>query len=243
MSKKRTSKSGNKPKNNSVRILPISIVIFIILAMIALFIILNKGKIAGYSLVKIETSSGSDDTLSESKEEKKKDKKEEKKKDKMEISVEKKYLSSKIDEETEITVTINGEPIDINEVELTSSNEDVIEIEDGIATAVSDGKSTITARKDDLEATVDLHGIIPIKSMTFTATNSTIRVGKSLQMKLVAKPSDASIETLKYESSDEEIATVNSNGIVTGVAPGKVTITVTDKYSELEKSVNLTIRK
>lgn len=235
MSKKRTSKKESKTKNNSVRILPISILIFIILAILALFIILNKGKIAGYSLVKIETSSGSDNTLSEPKEEKKKDK--------MEISVEKKYLSSKADEETEITVTINGEPIDINEVELTSSNEDVIEIEDGIATVISDGKSTITAKKDDLEATVDLHGIIPIKSMTFTATNSTIRVGKSLQMKLVAKPSDASIETLKYESSDEEIATVNSNGIVTGVAPGKVTITVTDKYSELEKSVNLTIRK
>ena len=61
-------------------------------------------------------------------------------------------------------------------------------------------------------------------------------------MKLVAKPSDASIDTLKYESSDESIATVNSNGIVTGVAPGTVTITVMDKYSELEKSLKLTIK-
>ena len=51
----------------------------------------------------------------------------------MEISVEKKYLSSKIDEETEISVFVNGEKLDLSEVELTSSNEDVIEIEDGIA--------------------------------------------------------------------------------------------------------------
>ena len=62
-------------------------------------------------------------------------------------------------------------------------------------------------------------------------------------MKLIANPSDASIETLKYESSDETIATVNSNGIVTRVAPGNVTITVKDIYSEIEKSVKLTIKK
>lgn len=228
---KRAQKSKRSKKNTKVRILPISIIVFIIFAMIASVIILDKGKIFGYSLVKIGDSSGE---TTKAKEEPK---------NKMEISAEKKYLSSKIDEETELSVSINGEKIDISEVELTSSNEDVIEIEDGVAVAVSDGKATITATKDDLEATVDLQVITPIKSIEFTATNSTIRVGKSLQMKLVAKPSDASIDTLKYESSDEEIATVNANGIVTGVAPGKVKITVKDKYSEIEKSVNLTIRK
>lgn len=228
MARKRTQKS------NVVRILPISMIVFLILSMIALFIILNKGKIAGYSLVKIETLSGSGgDTTGP----------DEEPKDKMEISVKKKYLSSKIDEETAISVFINGEKMDINEVELVSSDEDVVEIEDGIATAVSDGKATITAKKDDLEATIDLHVITPIKSIQFTTTNSIVKVGKSLQMKLVAKPSDASIETLKYKSSDEEVATVNSNGIVTGVSPGKVTITVTDTYSKIEKKVNLTIRK
>ena len=46
-----------------------------------------------------------------------------------------------------------------------------------------------------------------------------------------------------FIGSDEEIATVNSNGIVTGVAPGKVTITIYDSYTDTEKSVNLTIRK
>lgn len=221
--------SQTEKKSSSVRILPISIVIFVILAIVALFVILNKGKIGGYSLVKIETLSGSE--VAEPDE------------NKMEISVGQKYLSAKKDEETEISVFIEGEQVDLAEVELTSSNEDVLEIEDGIAKAVSVGNATITAKKDDLEATIDLHVITPITSISFTSTSSTIRVGKELQMKLVAKPSDANIETLKYESSDEEIATVNSNGIVTGVAPGKVTITVTDTYSEIEKSVNLTIKK
>lgn len=221
------SKRSKTENKNSVRILSISIVIFVILAIVALFIILNKGQIGGYSLVKVETSS----VLEEAGE------------GKMEISVEKKYLSAKDDEETEISVLVDDQQVDLSEVELTSSNEEVLEIEDGIAKVVSTGNATITAKKDNMEATVDLHVITPIKSISFTSTSSTIRVGKELQMKLVAKPSDANIETLKYESSDEEIATVNSNGIVTGVAPGKVTITVTDTYSGIEKSVNLTIKK
>lgn len=220
----------NRKSNKPVKSLKISIILFVILAILALFIVFNKGKIVGYSLVKIESSSESKETV------------EEKKKDEIEISVENKYLSTKSKEKTEITVLINGEPIDINEVELTSSNEDAIKIENGIAKAVSVGKSTITAKKDDLEATVDIRAIIPIKSISFTTTNSTIKVGNTLQMKLVATPSDASIESLKYESSDEEIATVNSNGIVTGVSKGKVTITVKDIYSEIEKSINLTIK-
>ncbi len=232
MAKQRSKKNENNFKKKSTpRILPISIILFIILAGLALYIILNKGKIAGYSLVKIETPTVSGEEIVEEKE------------DKIEILSEKKYLSLKNKEKSKISVLINGEEVDLTEVELSSSNEDSIKIKNGEAVAVSAGKSTITAKKDDLQTSIDLRAIIPITSMTFTTTNSTVRVGKSLQMKLVAKPSDASIETLKYESSDESIATVNSNGIVTGVAPGTVTITVTDKYSELEKSLKLTIKK
>ena len=79
--------------------------------------------------------------------------------------------------------------------------------------------------------------------MSFTTTNSTVRIGKDLQMKLKVTPSDASLDTISYKSSDEEIATVNNNGIVTGVSQGKVTITVYDSYTDTEKKVNLTIRK
>lgn len=220
------ARKENNQTDSKNKLLIISIVIFVILSIVALFIILNKGKIGGYSLVKIETEEVSAEEEGT-----------------IEISVEKKYLSSKDNEEAEITVLINGEKADINEIELISSDEDVVEVESGMSKAVSNGKATITAKKDNLEASADLHVITPIKSISFTATNSTIRVGKSLQMKLIAKPSDANIETLKYKSSDEGIAKVNANGIVTGVAPGKVTITVTDTYSGIEKSVNLTIRK
>ncbi len=224
------AKRRNKSKKNvGVKLLPISITIFIVLGIIALLLIWNKGKIGGYSLVKIETAS--DEAVPQEPE------------DKLEIVLEKKYLSSKTKEKSEIGVLLNGEELELSELELSSSNEDVVKIQAGMVKAVANGKSTITAKKDDLETSVDLHVITPIKSIEFSTPSSKIEVGEQVQMKLVTKPSDANIETLEYESSDEEIATVNSNGIVTGVSPGKVTITVIDTYTETEKSVTVTIKK
>jgi len=203
----------------------------IILAVIALVLVLGKGHVFGYALVSTETG----DT---------ENKEDEIILPKLTLEIEKEFLSSKNKKETStMTVSKDGEII-TEGVEFESSNEDVVEInEDNELEAVSDGKATIKAKYDGLEATADIRVITPIKSMSFTTTNKTIRVGKDLQMKLKLTPSNASTDTLTYTSSDEEIATVNSNGIVTGVAPGKVTITIYDSYTDTEKSVNLTIRK
>ncbi len=206
----------------------ISIIVFIIVGVLALLIVLNKGHIGSYALVQTGEES----------------KKQEEILPKLNLELENEYLSSKNKKETVgMTVTIDGETV-TEGVTFKSSDEDIVKInKDNELVAVKDGKATITANYDGMDATADVRVITPIKSMTFTTTNSTIRVGKDLQMKLKVTPSDAYIDTLKYTSSDEEIATVDPSGIVTGVAPGKVTITVYDSYTDTEKSVNLTIRK
>ena len=142
-----------------------------------------------------------------------------------------------------MTVTIDGETV-TEGVEFESSDEKIAKInDDNQVVAVSTGRATIKAMYDGMEATKEIKVIVPIKSMSFTSTNSVIRVGKDLQMKLKISPSEASTETLKYTSSDESIATVNQNGIVTGISAGKVKITVYDSYTDTEKTVNLTIKK
>ncbi len=200
-----------------------SLIVFIITALIALYLVLNKGHIGKIALVNTESS------------------KEEKLTQTIEVSVEKDYLSSKSKEETDIIVKIDGEEV-TEGVEYASSDEDIIKIENGKAIAKKDGKATITAKVGDIADSVNMHVITPIKTLKFTSTSKLIKVGKELQMKLQVTPSDASIETLTYESSDEEIATVNNNGIVTGVSKGKVTITVKDSYTGEEKNVDLTIK-
>ena len=161
---------------------------------------------------------------------------------KLEILVGKKYLSSKDKEELLLSATVDGEIV-TQGIEYKSSNDEIAKIENGKVVAVRDGKVTITGKYAGQTAETEIQVITPIKSITFTSTSRSIRVGKELQMKLQATPSDANISTLRYSSSDEKIATVNANGIVTGVSAGKVTITVKDELSGIEKSVDLTIRK
>ena len=214
----------------SRRALVVSIIVFVILAIIALVLVLNKGHIGNIALVSIEAvddKKASEAILP-----------------KLTIEIEKEYLSSANKKETsKVTAFKDGEEV-TNGVELESSDTDIVKLnKDNELVAVSDGKATITAKYDGLEGKADVKVITPIKTMNFTTTNSVVRVGKDLQMKLQITPASASTDTLTYTSSDEEIATVNSNGIVTGVAPGKVTITVYDSYTETEKSVNLTIKK
>jgi len=200
----------------------ISIVVFVIFAIIALCLILNKGKVFGKSLV-----STIDNAVEEVND--------------IELALDKEYISYKDKEEATLSVTVNGNEVSEG-VEYTSSDESVATVKDGVITAVGSGKAKITAKYKEAEKSVDIESIVPISSMKFTATSSSIKVGNQLQLKLQVSPTDASIDTLIYSSSNDEIATVNKNGIVTGVQKGKVTITLLDTYSGEEKSVNLTIR-
>lgn len=202
-----------------------SIIVFILVASCALYLVLNKGHIGDINLVSTE---GLEDAVMPN----------------LTLELEKKYLSSKDKEDTcKMTVCIDSEIVTTG-VEFESSNEEVVKInENNELVPVDDGKAEITAKYDGMEANAKIEVITPIKSMIFTTTNSTIRVGKDLQLKLKVTPSDAYMNTISYTSSDESIATVSPNGIVTGIAPGKVTITLFDSYTETEKTVNLTIRK
>lgn len=203
----------------------ITLVIFIIAVVVALCLVLGKGKVFGHSLVSIEEKKSEESQVAHT----------------LELSSEKEYLSVTDKEETTLSVLLDGAET-AEKIEYTSSNEDAITVKDGKVKAVGVGNATITAKYKDAEAKVDLKAIIPIKTIKFTSTSSSIKVGNELQLKLQVTPSDASIDTLIYSSSDDETATVNKNGIVTGKSKGKVTITVHDTYTGEEKSVKLTIR-
>ncbi len=206
------------------RSLAISIILFLIVAGIALYIVLNKGRVFNTNLVAVSENNTQSITQT------------------IEVEADKKYLSATDDEEANLTVKIDGIQ-ETEGIEYISSDEEVLEVdENGVITAQSVGMATVTAKKGELTATTDIHVIKPIKSMNLTSTSKSIKVGNDLQLKLTTTPSDGSIETLTYTSSDESIATVNANGIVTGVSKGKVTITVHDDYTDKEKSVTLTIK-
>lgn len=67
--------------------------------------------------------------------------------------------------------------------------------------------------------------------------------GMSFNLNASILPDDATNTDLVYKSSDESIVTVNELGTVTGVAPGKAKITITEKTDEkVAKTVDVTVK-
>ena len=208
---------------NEKKLLIVSIIIFIIVAVMALGIILSKGTIFGMRLVSL-TSADAENVA----------------KVELKMILGKEFISAKGEE---IVPDVTGDGLIISDgYELISDNEDVAKIVDNKVVGVSEGKANITVKYAGQEVTEKIKVIVPMTKMTFTTTNSTIRVGKDLQMKLQMQPSNASVDPITYTSSDETVATVNQNGIVTGVSAGTVTITVHDAYTDTTKTVKLTVK-
>lgn len=114
-------------------------------------------------------------------------------------------------------------------LEWTSSNEDVATVdENGMVTAVGAGEADITASIKDANISSTTHVKVVILPTDVDApdalelyTNGENE--KELNAKIV--PEDATEVKLAYTSSDEGIATVDENGLVTAVADGECTIT------------------
>ena len=114
-------------------------------------------------------------------------------------------------------------------LEWTSGDEDVATIDaNGLVTAVEAGTADITVSVPDTEltstckvtVTVPVEGIQAPDEMQLTINGTASR---EIGAKLV--PEDATGVKLVYASSDENIATVDENGVVTAVANGACVIT------------------
>ena len=84
-----------------------------------------------------------------------------------------------------------------------------------------------------------------IYSVEASLMNSSIKVGDTTQMKYETKASDFSTVTgsvYRFTSDDEKVATVDANGLVKGIGPGKTKITVTDTaHGSVSASVEVAV--
>ena len=114
----------------------------------------------------------------------------------------------------------------------TSDNEEVATVdENGLVTAVSAGEANITATAVDgsgVTATCKVT-IAPklVTSVTLDESELTIEKGFTEQLTATVAPDDADNLSLAWTSDNEEVATVDENGLVTAVGEGTATITAT----------------
>lgn len=110
----------------------------------------------------------------------------------------------------------------------SSNNSSVASVDkNGKVTAKSSGTAIITVKTVDGKfsktATVKVNSI-KASSVTLSPTSTSIDVGGTTKITATINPSEASNNNITWGSSDTSIATVNSNGVVTGKKAGTVDI-------------------
>lgn len=116
----------------------------------------------------------------------------------------------------------------------SSSNTKVATVnQNGVVKGVKAGKAKITLtvqNPGDAQALV-LSKDVTVKqyvtSIKLNAARKTIYNGKSFVLKATVNPKNAAYKAVTYKSSNTRIATVTSKGVVKGIKPGRVIVTVT----------------
>ena len=159
-------------------------------------------------------------------------------------------------------------PEDATDVKLAylSSDESVATVdESGNVTAVGVGECTITTTiVADTTATAEDAGVdsemlvVPenakaetkvtvttkVEQITLNKTEGVLTVGNSVTVTATVTPDNATNTTINWTSSDEKVATVDSNGKVTAVAAGNATITATSESDgDVSADYALTVNK
>ena len=115
-------------------------------------------------------------------------------------------------------------------------------------TNVPEGAYTLTAKATDNEAgartslsTNITVGITSVVAEVNLSEVGAIAIGGTAQLEAVILPTTATNQNITFESDDTNIATVNQDGLVTGISEGAVTVTVTTDDGGLTDAVVINV--
>ena len=111
----------------------------------------------------------------------------------------------------------------------TSDTPEVATVENGVVTALTEGKTTIVVRAESGVTASCVVYVTPVVTGISLPAALTVYVGGSTVLTPKFTPEGAASTDLVWSSADESIATVSQDGVVTGVNGGKTTVTVTCK--------------
>jgi uncharacterized protein YjdB len=146
-----------------------------------------------------------------------------------------------------LTATVKPDNATNKNVTWKSSDESVATVNsDGKVTAISAGEATITVTTEDGGKTADCKvtveaNVIAVTSVELNKNTLVLNEGADETLTATVKPDNATNKNVTWKSSDESIATVNSDGKVTAVSAGAATITVTTEDGGKTDICNVTV--
>ena len=124
----------------------------------------------------------------------------------------------------------NGHPVAGADITWSSSDESVVTVDaDGLVTATGNGNARVTASSDPVSATADFS--VDQEATFLTVSPDEVQIDPHETLQLTAAAFDANDNPVvgaefRWLSDDESVATVDATGLVIGVTPGAVAISV-----------------
>lgn len=158
-----------------------------------------------------------------------------------------------INDTQQLTATVNATPASADKsVTWSTSDANVATVSPtGLVTAVGQGTATITAASNldntkSATCTITVNAPaapIPVAAISLPAT-ATVGIGATTTLTVSYTPADANTgKVVTWSSANENTATVDASGVVTGVAAGTVAITATSTTNaSITASCNVTVQ-
>ena len=157
-------------------------------------------------------------------------------------------------EEEKLAVAVTPENATDKSVVWESSNESAATVsQEGLVTAVGEGKATITVKTNDggfsasCEVTVNKK-VIAVTGVKLSAASMTLREGEKGTLTATVEPANATNKNVEWWTSDLDVVSVtstsgSSNGYVEARKAGKATVTVKTEDGEFSASCEITVEK
>ncbi len=109
----------------------------------------------------------------------------------------------------------------------TSSDPQIVSVDDGLLTALAPGECTITLTCGELTASMPVTVYVTLDSFTLSAEELWVLTKQTAQLDVISVTPAGAVETFSYASSDTAVLTVDETGLITAKHPGDAVITVT----------------
>ena len=133
-------------------------------------------------------------------------------------------------DEVNWTVTKNSEKISV-----------IAGVVEGLEATEKDSPAVIKLVVGDQIASCKIIVLQSVTSIGLNETSLTMDAGSSFQLTADVYPYDATEKAIEWSCSDESVATVDQDGLVTALTKGSCTITVTAKDGGISESCQITV--
>ena len=142
-----------------------------------------------------------------------------------------------------LIATVSPDTASDKTVTWSSSNSKIATVSNkGVVKGIKSGVAMITVTTNDgsLTATCEVTVNQPVTKVTLNKT-ATVNAGSTITLTPTITPTNATDKSVTWSSNNESVATVNSSGVVTGVANGTATITVTTTSGSKTATCKVTV--